>query len=44
MAEYFGVTITAVFYACKRLNITLKKRRPSIKKEMIRKERSFKRE
>ncbi|WP_194845358.1 IS630 transposase-related protein [Candidatus Rhabdochlamydia porcellionis] len=29
---------TAVFYACKRLKITLKKRRPSIKKEMMRKE------
>jgi len=38
IAEEFGVTITAVFYACKRLKITLKKRRPSIEKGMKRKE------
>ncbi len=42
IAEKFGVTITAVFYACKRLKITLKKRRPSTKKEMRRTERSSK--
>lgn len=39
IAEEFGVTITAVFYACKRLKITLKKRRPSIEKGMKRKEK-----
>ena len=31
IAEEFGVTPTAVFYACKRLKITLKKRRRSIR-------------
>ena len=41
IAEEFGVTITAVFYACKRLKITLKKRNPSIRKGMRGKERSF---
>jgi transposase len=40
IAEEFGVTITAVFYACKRLKITLKKRHPSIKKGMKRKGKS----
>nr|NGY95643.1 hypothetical protein [Neochlamydia sp. AcF84] len=41
IAEVFGVTITAVFYACKRLKITLKRRHPSIKKEMRINERSL---
>lgn len=41
IAEEFGVTITAVFYACKRHKITLKKRRPSIKNGMKRKEKHF---
>lgn len=44
VAECFGTTITAVFYACKRLKITLKKRHPSIKREMIRKEKSFRKD
>ena len=43
IAEEFGVTITAVFYACKRLKITLKKRHPSTRKEMNREEKSFSR-
>lgn len=43
IAEEFGVTITAVFYACKRLKITLKKRHPSTRKEMRSKEKSFER-
>ena len=41
IAEQFGVTITAVFYACKRLKITLKKRRPSIKKEVMSNGKNF---
>lgn len=41
IAEEFGVTITAVFYACKRLKITLKKRHPSTRKGMKGKERNF---
>ena len=41
IAEEFGVTITAVFYACKRLKIILKKRHPSTKKGMKGKERNF---
>lgn len=43
IAEVFGSTTAAVFYACKRLKITLKKRRPSIEKGMKRKEMNFKR-
>lgn len=38
IAEEFGVTIQAIFYACKRLRITLKKRRPVIKNEMKKKD------
>ena len=41
IAEEFQVTFTAIFYACKRLKITLKKRRHSIRKEMRNKEKSF---
>lgn len=41
IAEEFGVTVTAVFYACKRLRITLKKRHPSIKNETKRKGKYF---
>jgi len=36
IAEFLGVAITTVFYACKRLNINLKKRSPSIRKGMRR--------
>lgn len=36
IAEVFGITISAVFYACRRLKITLKKRPRSIKREMKR--------
>lgn len=43
IAAEFNSTLQAVFYACKRLNITLKKRPHTIKKEMRRNERSFKR-
>ena len=43
IAEEFKVTITAVFYACKRLKITLKKRRPFTRSEMKIKERNFER-
>ncbi len=34
IAELFKTSITAVFYACKRYRIILKKRHPSIRKEM----------
>lgn len=44
IAEVFGTTISAVFYACKRLKITLKKRRPSTGKGMKRKETNSKRD
>ena len=33
IAEEFGTTIPAIFYACKRIKITLKKRRRTTKKE-----------
>jgi transposase len=33
IAEEFSSTLQAVFYACKRLKITLKKRHPTTKKE-----------
>ena len=39
IAEEFGCTIQAVFYACKRLKISLKKRHPIIRREMSRKEK-----
>lgn len=42
IAEFFGVTIQAIFYACKRYKISLKKRRYSTKKEMRQKEPFFK--
>lgn len=42
IGEVFGASAPAVFYACKRLKITLKKRPPSIKKGMRKKERSIK--
>lgn len=42
ISEAFKVSIAAVFYACKRLKITLKKRQHSTKKEMNQKEKSFK--
>lgn len=38
IAEHFGLTLQAIFYALKRLKITRKKRRPSIKKETKKKE------
>lgn len=34
IAEHFGASIQAVFYACRRHKISLKKRRPSTKKGM----------
>lgn len=43
IADQFGVTIAAVFYACKRLKITLKKRHPSTKKEMNSNGKNFER-
>lgn len=36
IAQEFGSTLQAIFYACKRLKISLKKRSVSIKKEMRR--------
>jgi transposase len=42
IAVEFNSTLQAVFYACKRLNITLKKRPHTTKKEMRRNERHFK--
>lgn len=38
IAEYFGLTLQAIFYALKRLKITRKKRRHSIRKEAKKKE------
>lgn len=43
IAKVFETTIPAIFYACKRLKITLKKRRRFIRKETKRKGKSFKR-
>ena len=40
ISEHFKTTAQAIFYACRRLKITLKKRHSSTKKEMRRKERS----
>lgn len=42
IAEAFSTTLQAVFYACKRVNITLKKKPPSTKKEMKRNVRYLK--
>lgn len=42
IAVVFNSTLQAVFYACKRLGITLKKKPVTIKKEMRRNERSLK--
>ena len=42
IAEFFGTSITAVFKACKRLKITLKKRHLSIRNETRKKEKNFK--
>ena len=38
----FNTTLQAIFYACKRLNSTLKKRACTTRKEMRRNERRFK--
>ena len=38
IAEYFGLTLQAIFYALKRLKITRKKRQHSIRKETKKKE------
>lgn len=43
IAEEFGTTLQAVFYACKRLKISLKKRHPTIRNEMKRGERNLSR-
>ena len=39
IADEFGVTLQAIFYACKRLRITLKKRPRAIKNETKKKEK-----
>lgn len=41
IAKEFGSTLQAIFYACKRLKITLKKRHPITKKEMKKSEKSL---
>lgn len=41
IAEEFRVSLQAIFYACKRLRITLKKRRPDTKSEMKKKGLDF---
>jgi len=41
IASAFKVTPTAIFYACKRLRITLKKRRPYIEKVIKKKEKNI---
>lgn len=40
IGEEFGVTLQAVFYACKRLKLPLKKRKPITKKEMRKHEKN----
>jgi transposase len=42
IAEKFGVTVQAIFYACKRLRITLKKRQKVIKNGMKKREEFYK--
>ena len=39
IAKHFGTTLQAVFYACKRLKISLKKRPHTMKKERRKKEK-----
>jgi transposase len=41
IAVAFNVTIAGIFYACKRLKITLKKRHLSIRREMKKNGKSF---
>lgn len=41
IAQSLGAAVTTVFYACKRLKINLKKRPHSIKSEMRKKEKNF---
>ncbi|MEX0962320.1 MAG: IS630 transposase-related protein [Simkaniaceae bacterium] len=41
IAEEFGSTAQGIFYACRRLKISLKKRSPTTKKGMKRKENSL---
>jgi len=41
IANKFGTTLQAVFYACKRLKISLKKRHLTTRREMRRKEESL---
>lgn len=41
IAEEFGSTPQGIFYACRRLKISLKKRHPTTKRGMKRKERSL---
>ena len=41
IAEEFGVTLQAIFYACKRLKLSVKKRGRIIKKETSKKEKNF---
>ncbi|MDN3504614.1 MAG: IS630 transposase-related protein [Rhabdochlamydiaceae bacterium] len=40
ISEHFKTTAQAIFYACKRLKITLKKRHSSTKKEMRKEEKN----
>lgn len=42
IAEEFGLATSTVFYGCKRLKITLKKRHRSTRKGMKKREQSFK--
>ena len=42
IAEHFGLTLQAIFYALKRLKITRKKRQHSIRKETKKKESALK--
>ena len=41
IADHFGTTLQAIFYALKRLKITRKKRRLSIRREALKSERSL---
>lgn len=41
IAEEFGTTLQAVFYACQRLKISLKKRHPITRRGMRKKERNL---
>ena len=44
IAEFFGATVSAIFYACRRLKITLKKRSPSSGRGMKKSGKNFRKD